>query len=150
MKILHLLLILSLAQIIFAQKPNDDPFRSGAKSILAPFYHGVASGDPLDDAVIIWTRITTTDSLKYVKWRMATDTSMINLVDSGTVVTSNAVDYTIKVDVQNLQPNTFYYYEFEADGEFSLRGRTKTAPVGDVDSLRFAVVCCSPFGRLLL
>lgn len=130
-----------------AQHPNEDPNRSGARTGLAPFYHGVASGDPLSDAVIIWTRVTTTDLTKAVTWRVATDTMMMNVIDSGIVVTSNAIDYTVKVDVTGLNPNTFYYYEFEADGIYSLIGRMKTAPVGDIDSLRFAVVSCASYAH---
>lgn len=140
-----LLVLLLFSTALFAQHPNEDATRSTARSGLAPFYHGVASGDPLDDRVIIWTRVTTTDSLESVKWRIATDTGMVNLIDSGIVVTSAAIDYTVKVDVTGLQPNTYYYYEFEADGMLSIRGRTRTAPVGDVDSLRFAIVSCSRY-----
>ncbi|MCH2021750.1 MAG: alkaline phosphatase D family protein [Saprospiraceae bacterium] len=130
---------------INAQHPIDEPVRSSARSSLEPFYHGVASGDPLADQVIIWTRVTTSDSTKSVQWRIATDTGMVNLIDSGIVTTSSAVDYTVKVDVMNLTPNTFYYYEFESDGMLSIRGRTRTAPVGDIDSIRFAVVSCSRY-----
>ncbi|MCP4438972.1 MAG: T9SS type A sorting domain-containing protein [Aureispira sp.] len=131
---------------VFAQGADPHaPERSFARASLAPFYHGVASGDPLQDRVIIWTRVTTTDPTESVKWRVATDTGMVNAIDSGIVVTDATKDYTVKVDVMNLQPNTFYYYEFEADGMLSVRGRTKTAPKGDVDSLRFAVVSCSNY-----
>jgi len=49
------------------------------------------------------------------------------------------------VDVTGLSPNTFYFYEFTHNGYNSLRGRTKTAPVGNVDSLRFAIVSCANF-----
>jgi alkaline phosphatase D len=110
-----------------------------------PFYHGVASGDPLDDAVIIWTRVTPQDfgSPVAVEWRMATDTSMSNIVNSGSLLTDNTKDFTVKVDVTGLQPDTYYYYEFTALGANSARGRTKTAPTGSVDSLRFAVVSCA-------
>ncbi len=130
-----------------AQQDHASTQRAGARSSLAPFYHGVASGDPLSDAVIIWTRLTTTDTTALVHWRIATDTAMVNLVDSGHVTTSNAIDYTVKVDVTNLQANQFYYYEFEHSGQLSVIGRTKTAPVGDVDSLRFAVVSCASYAH---
>ncbi len=119
--------------------------RTGARSDLAPFFHGVASGDPLMDKVIIWTRITTDSVDARVKWRIASDTGMVNVLDSGMVMTDASRDFTVKVDVPNLQPNTFYYYEFEAYNKYSLRGRTKTLPVGDVDSLRLAVVSCSNY-----
>jgi alkaline phosphatase D len=113
---------------------------------LEPFYHGVASGDPLSDRVIIWTRITsqTTGTLN-ATWVMATDTGLTNVVQSGNTTTNDAKDYTIKVDVAGLQPSTYYYYQFEHDGKKSLIGRTKTAPTGDNDFLRFAVVSCNDY-----
>ncbi len=129
------------------------PFLSDAQTSITPldcvppFYHNVASGDPLSDRVIIWTRVTPTDftSPVTVDYRVATDTGMVNVVTQGTVVTDAAVDFTVKVDASGLQPNTIYYYEFKALGNFSPRGRTKTAPleVTATDSLRFAVVSCA-------
>ncbi len=112
---------------------------------VAPFYHGVASGDPLTDRVIIWTRVTPDDFTTPVpvSWKMATDTSMSNVVAQGSQLTDASVDYTVKVDVTGLQPDTYYFYEFQALGNYSARGRTKTAPTGNVDSLRFAVVSCA-------
>lgn len=135
--------LLFLSLNILAQYPQ----RSAARASLAPFYHGVASGDPLQDRVIIWTRVTTTDTIANVQWRVATDTSMVNIADSGTVVTSNKLDFTVKVDATNLSPNTYYYYEFEYQGMRSVRGRTKTAAKGDIDSLRFAVVSCASYAH---
>ncbi len=113
---------------------------------LAPFYHGVASGDPLPDGVIIWTRVTPPeDGPVDVQWRVATDTLLENVVASGTTSTSQDSDYTVKVDVRGLQPSTTYYYGFTALGRHSLTGRTKTAPSGPVDRLRFAVASCANY-----
>jgi alkaline phosphatase D len=113
---------------------------------LSPFYHGVASGDPMPDKVIIWTRVTpdtiSSDPI-LVSWQMATDTGMSNVINNGSLVTSNMVDYTVKVDVTGLNANTWYYYEFTCNGKKSPRGRTRTTPVNNVDSLRFAVVSCA-------
>ncbi|MEM7104515.1 MAG: alkaline phosphatase D family protein [Bacteroidota bacterium] len=114
---------------------------------LEPFYHGVASGDPLSNAVIIWTRVTTDSMTIDVDWQMALDTGMVNIVQSGSVTTDASKDYTVKVDVMGLQPYTTYYYEFTAEGRHSVRGRTRTTPVGMVDSLRFAVMSCASFGH---
>lgn len=114
--------------------------------LYAPFYHGVASGDPLSDRVIIWTRVTPDSGFTgnlTVNWKMATDTSLQNVVQSGSFVTNEDRDYTVKVDVTGLQPNTWYYYEFEYSGRKSLIGRTRTLPVGSIDSIRIAVVSCS-------
>lgn len=109
------------------------------------FYHGVASGDPLTDAVIIWTRITPEDfnSPVVVSYKMATDTAMTNIVSQGSLITDASKDFTVKFDVQNLDPDTYYFYEFTGLNSVSPRGRTKTAPTGNIDSLRFAVVSCA-------
>ncbi|OJJ18836.1 hypothetical protein BKI52_25020 [marine bacterium AO1-C] len=113
---------------------------------MAPFYHGVASGDPLSDRVILWTRVTpdTHGSIQVV-WQIATDPKMQNVVNSGTLTTDEAKDYTVKVDATGLQPATTYYYHFSALGKNSLVGRTRTAPTTNVSNLRFAVVSCSNY-----
>lgn len=142
-------LILSICIALFALQAFAQDYNSNKRlSVdpnLAPFYHGVASGDPLDDAVIIWTRITTQDPSVTVNWKIATDTSMQNIINSGTATTDASKDYTIKVDVTGLDAATTYYYQFDYDGQYSLIGRTKTAPSGMVDQLRFAVVSCSKY-----
>jgi alkaline phosphatase D len=122
--------------------PND---RSVLDSTIQPFYHGVASGDPLTDRVIIWTRVTADTASLQVKWRVARDTMMQNIVAQGVFTTDASRDYTVKVDVTGLQPDTYYYYEFEALGRYSQRGRTKTTPVGNVANYRIAVVNCSNY-----
>ncbi len=115
---------------------------------LKPFYHGVASGDPLTDRVILWTRVTPDINQNgpiIVYWKIATDTNMINLVGDGTVIAESTSDYTVKIDAIGLLPNTFYFYQFSTGGYSSVIGRTKTAPTGNVDSLRFAVVSCANY-----
>ena len=115
---------------------------------LAPFYHGVASGDPLSDRVIIWTRITPKEGSNApveVKWKIATDKALNNVINSGTFVTNADRDYTVKIDVDGLMPEKTYYYAFEAMDKSSIVGRTKTAPSGDTDHLRFAVVSCNNY-----
>jgi alkaline phosphatase D len=109
------------------------------------FYHGVASGDPLTDAVIIWTRITPDDFTApvIVNYKVALDTGMVNAVTQGSTLTDASKDYTVKIDVTGLQPDVYYYYEFSGLGSKSVRGRTKTAPSGAVNDLRFAVVSCA-------
>ncbi|MFY7669267.1 MAG: alkaline phosphatase D family protein [Crocinitomicaceae bacterium] len=112
---------------------------------IAPFYHGVASGDPLTDRVIIWTRVTPHDfnETLTVNYKVATDNSFTSIVAQGNAQTDASKDFTVKVDVTGLSPNTFYFYEFEFNGSFSAVGRTKTLPVGDVENVRFAVVSCA-------
>lgn len=120
--------------------------RNALDPALEPFYHGVASGDPLTDAVIIWTRITLNSTNEVdVNWRMATDTLFTNIVASGVATTDSTVDWTVNVDVTGLSSDTWYYYDFEYDGTHSLIGRTRTAPTGGVDHLRFGVVSCQSY-----
>ena len=144
---LILFAFLCLCLQIVAQKPGNLAARTNLDSRFAPFYHGVASGDPMPDRVIIWTRITTQDAGAIaVNWAMATDTGMTNIVTSGTAVTSDTLDHTLKVDATGLQPATWYYYRFEYQGRYSVTGRTFTAPSGaGSDSLRFGVVSCSNY-----
>ncbi|WP_109852648.1 alkaline phosphatase D family protein [Aquimarina sp. AU58] len=124
-------------------KAIDDYFDAN----LAPFYHGVASGDPLEDAVIIWTRVTTNDASVPVRWTIATDATMTQIVKQGQVITNQNKDYTVKIDVKNLDAFTTYYYQFEALGIKSIIGKTRTAPAKEdlVNNLRFAVVSCSNY-----
>lgn len=113
-----------------------------------PFAHGVASGDPLKDRVIIWTRITEVRPSAAqipVHWALATDPEMSNVIKSGTQATDAGRDWTVKVDVTGLAPATAYYYRFAALGGQSITGRTRTAPAGAVESIRFAVLSCSSY-----
>ena len=114
---------------------------------LKPFYHGVASGDPLTDRIIIWTRITPDSgnfTPKTVTWQVSTDTAFSSIVKTGTATTDINKDYTIKVDVTGLQAGTTYYYVFRYNGVHSLTGRMKTASSAN-NHLRFAVVSCNNY-----
>jgi alkaline phosphatase D len=141
-KLLSMSFLFFFAFLLNAQ----EEIREKLDPALYPFYHGVASGDPLSNAVILWTRFTndtlSSDSVK-IDWRIATDTNMTNVVNAGFGYTKEAIDFTFKVDALNLQPDTYYYYDFKAQGRHSIRGRTRTAPVGDIDSVRFGIVSCS-------
>jgi alkaline phosphatase D len=115
---------------------------------LKPFYHGVASGDPLSDRVILWTRVTPErDSTITVQWAIASDTAMRTVVRSGTVSTNAGRDYTVKVDVQGLEPDRTYYYRFSALGRTSITGRTKTLPADTASNrhVRVVIVSCSSY-----
>lgn len=146
-------IISSLLGILFYSGTFAQSDLLEARSILPepcmePFYHGVASGDPLKDRVIIWTRVTPATENQapvIVSWKMATDTAMSNIVQSGSLMTTYERDYTVKVDVSGLQPDTWYYYEFYAYGKRSVQGRTRTTPTETTlkDSLRYAVVSCA-------
>jgi alkaline phosphatase D len=111
-----------------------------------PFYHGIASGDPLKNAVIIWTRVTPEYHQRVeVKWQMALEPHMSTIVQSGEIFVDSVSDYTVKVDVHGLQPGQHYYYRFEALGKKSPVGRTKTLPKPGVTHIRLAFASCSDF-----
>ncbi|MES2117485.1 MAG: PhoD-like phosphatase N-terminal domain-containing protein, partial [Pseudomonadota bacterium] len=102
----------------------------------ASFGHGVASGDPLTDRVILWTRVTPHPAPQgageaadiAVRWWVATDPAMQAVVAGGTAVANAGADYTVKVDAAGLLPGHVYYYQFAADTVKSPVGRTRTLP----------------------
>ena len=108
----YIFIVLITAQTkLFSQTPlpSNTTERIALDDALFPFYHGVASGDPTQNSVIIWTRLTTDQPTATLEWQVATDTFMQNVIKSGTVSTSIDLDYSVKVDVTDLQPNTFYF-----------------------------------------
>ncbi|MBR7675847.1 alkaline phosphatase D family protein [Streptomyces daliensis] len=120
------------------------------------FAHGVASGDPLPDGVLLWTRVTPApDAVPgsgkgapvETRWEVAEDADFRTVVASGTVTAEAAADHTVKADVRGLRPATPYYFRFTADGAHSPTGRTRTAPAEDAsaDRLRFGVASCSNY-----
>lgn len=115
-------------------------------SVLKPFYFNVASGDPRSSSVILWTKVWNENHIPTtVEWEIATDSSMQYILQTGSVKTDSSSAYTVKVQVSSLQPNTTHYYRFRCNNRYSPIGRTKTAPVAEVDSLQFAVVSCSNY-----
>lgn len=114
------------------------------------FAHGVASGDPLADRVIIWTRITpqrpNSSDLVDVTWAVSERADMSAPVQTGSVTTSFAKDFTVKVDVAGLTADTTYYYQFSSvKTESSIVGQTKTLPVGYVENVKLAVCSCANY-----
>jgi len=123
---------------------------SGSDYIDVAFAHGVASGDPLKDKVIIWTRATplvdlAEDELFDIDYEIATDESFEHIIRSGTVKTSKERDYTVKIDVQKLDAGSVYYYRFSAKNTKSIIGRMKTLPEGSVSQVKLAVFSCANY-----
>lgn len=120
-----------------------------ADSSDGPFRHGVASGDPSTDRVILWTRVTPAPGRPTapidVRWRIARDERLEQVIATGTFRTSAERDFTVKIDAAGLQPGREYYYAFDARGERSPVGRTRTLPSGATARLRLASVCCANY-----
>lgn len=111
------------------------------------FDHGVASGDPLADGVMLWTRAAPDNLLQDVNlaWELAEDRDFSQVLRSGDVSTGDSRDYTVKVDVRDLEPGREYFYRFYGASSVSPVGRAKTLPVGPVEQLRLAVFSCANY-----
>lgn len=116
------------------------------------FTHGVASGDPHADSVVLWTRVDPGSRDRVdLQWEVATDDSFSEIISSGRTSTTGARDWTTKVIAGGLGPGTSYVYRFVDAGHpdgaaASPAGITRTAPDTDVEQLRFGVVSCSNYG----
>jgi alkaline phosphatase D len=136
---------------LFGSSKSESRTAAGAS---IQFAHGVASGDPLPDAVVLWTRVTPTRSARpgsgtgptiTVRWQVSRDEHFGAIVRTGAVRTGASTDHTVKVDVTGLAPATEYFYRFTWDTHVSSVGRTRTAPAHDSNParLRFGVVSCA-------
>jgi alkaline phosphatase D len=124
--------------------------QSAADSASRLFRHGVASGDPLTDRVMLWTRVSPPETRSAtapieVAWQIASDEGLTQVVARGTAPAAEERDYTVKVDAGGLRPGRVYYYAFTTGGERSLIGRTKTLPDRGNSRLRIASVSCSNY-----
>jgi alkaline phosphatase D len=109
------------------------------------FRHGVASGDPRADRVILWTRVSGATGEVPVRWTLAANQAFTRGVARGETSTGAARDYTVKLDVAGLAPATSYYYRFEALGARSVVGRTRTLPAAGAGRLRIALASCANY-----
>jgi len=101
-----------------------------------PFSLGVASGDPLPDGVVLWTRLAP-DPLNGggmrgrkvpVQWQVATDESFGDIVREGSEFARPELAHSVHVEVTGLNSASEYFYRFRACPELSPVGRTRTAP----------------------
>jgi alkaline phosphatase D len=131
---------------------------NASAALAFPFTLGVASGDPLPDGVVLWTRLATAplngdghggmpNQSVDVEWQVSTDEVFSNVVQSGKVTAYYADAHSVHVEVHGLQPDYEYYYRFRAGGHLSPVGRTRTAPALDVvgRDLLMAFTSCAHF-----
>ncbi|MFF0285889.1 alkaline phosphatase D family protein [Streptomyces sp. NPDC005262] len=121
------------------------------------FLHGVASGDPLPDGILLWTRVTPTPDAvpgsgrgadTAVRWEVAEDKEFTRIVAQGSTLARAASDHTVKADVRGLAPASTYWFRFSAGDGGAVRspaGRTRTAPApgAATPGVRFGVVSCA-------
>ena len=118
-----------------------------------PFTLGVASGDPQPSSVVLWTRLAPEPlaaeqrlpEIVEVDWVVATDPQLRRVVARGTAPASATLGHSVHVPVSGLRAGTRYWYAFKALGKTSRVGRTRTAPVGPISSVRFAAANCQAF-----
>ncbi|WP_436904952.1 alkaline phosphatase D family protein [Acinetobacter johnsonii] len=125
---------------------GDDADSNTQPNTQVQFLHGVASGDPLQTQVIIWTRVTPTDSSARLEvlWEVAKDAGFKHITATGKVLTTAAQDFTVKVDVTGLAAGQVYFYRFKSASKYSITGQTKTLAT-QVQSVQFAVCSCSNY-----
>ncbi|WP_107056022.1 alkaline phosphatase [Streptomyces griseus] len=121
-----------------------------------PFTLGIASGDPLPDSVVLWTRLAPApfepdgglgDQRVAVRWEVAVDEYFAIVVKQGTALAHAEYGHSVHVDVEGLLSGTVYYYRFRAGTWISPTGRTRTAPGQGLDAsaLRLAAVACQAY-----
>ena len=125
---------------------GDDADSNTQPNTQVQFLHGVASGDPLQTQVIIWTRVTPSDSSARLEvlWEVAKDADFKHITATGKVLTTAAQDFTVKVDVTGLAAGQVYFYRFKSASTYSITGQTKTLAT-QVQSVQFAVCSCSNY-----
>ena len=113
-----------------------------------PFTLGVASGDPLPDSVILWTRLHPAEALPgtdvEVAWQVARDPDFTDAVRDGTTLARSALGHSVHVDVAGLAPDTEYYFRFTLGEHTTRTARTRTfaAPGTTPERFRFAFSSC--------
>lgn len=105
---------------------------------------GVASGDPLTNQVIIWTKVESNLPEITVKYQVSEDLNFNKIIDENEIQTNAEKDYTVKVDIKNLRPGKTYYYRFFHNNNFSETGRTKTLPL-NTNKFKMAFTSCQHF-----
>jgi alkaline phosphatase D len=113
---------------------------------LSPFRHGVASGDPSHDSVVLWTRISGSGTIE-AEWELAADPAFAAIVRSGRTSTGPERDHTVKVLADGLPAGASFWYRFRSGGVVSPTGRTRTLPTGRLDRLGIALASCSNYAH---
>ncbi len=112
------------------------------------FTHGVASGEPGANSVLLWTRYAAASDTMLTA-EMSATSDFAKIVGGGTVAATGERDHTAKLMVTGLEPGRWYYYRFVSpEGTKSLTGRTRTLPSGPTSAFTLALFSCAnlPFG----
>ncbi|GAA4336088.1 alkaline phosphatase D family protein [Streptomyces venetus] len=132
------------------------PERDATRISADPFTLGVASGDPLPESVLIWTRLAPEpfaadgglgQERVVVDWEVATDERFVRVEQRGAATAHPEYAHSLHVDVKGLKPDSRYYYRFRVGAWISPTGRTRTAPAAgsDTSGMRLAAVACQAY-----
>lgn len=114
------------------------------------FAHGVASGDPSQGGFVIWTRVTPHDQAERVDviWEISLSAEFTKILKHGKKTAKPSSDWTVKIEIEGLEPGQNAFYRFRSNQAASPTGRAKTLPTENIESANFAVLSCSnyPFG----
>lgn len=155
-QILSGLSALSLSACATASAPTTMSLgASSEKGLDYLFTLGVASGDPVSDGFVLWTRLAPMPLAEdgglsapvNVTWQVAEDENFARVIKAGQTIANEQWAHSVHVEVQGLQPLRQYFYRFIANGQNSPTGRAKTAPMfgAPVDSLRFGIASCQHY-----
>mgnify|MGYP005838501599 CR=1 FL=1 len=126
------------------------PWATIAQQLGRGFTHGVASGEPGADRILLWTRYVPAEAARIrVRHEVAEDEGFTRIVARGASMARADRDYSVKPEVMGLRPGRTYYYRFLGEGgEVSPVGRTRTLPAGRPEQFTIALFSCSnkPFG----
>ena len=119
----------------------------GEAAAAASFTHGVASGDPLPTAVILWTRAVPAGGADHalINWEISETEAFSSVLRSGYTIADGSLDFTVKVDADGLSPGRSYFYRFRCGRTSSPIGRTRTLPAGDPEHFTIALMSCSNY-----
>jgi len=145
----------SAAALIFGYGPFTERVWSQPRFSDYPFSLGVASGDPVSDGVVLWTRLAPDplngggmpDRKVPVQWQVATDEGFANVVREGSTFARPELAHSVHVEASGLNPASEYFYRFRAGRDLSPVGRTKTAPAAGASlaEMSFAFVSCQQY-----
>jgi alkaline phosphatase D len=150
--------VLKLASFLGASLIRPETARGGQAPLYFnayPFTMGVASGDPVADGVVLWTRLAPRPLEGGgmpmvpvpVQWEVGRDQAFRTIAQKGETLARPELGHSVHVEVAGLDPGREYWYRFRAGNEISQTGRTKTAPAAGaaVDQLRFGICGCSHY-----
>jgi len=141
-----LVLLFILAALPDASAQSGYPANMYADTLHVPFIYGVASGDPMTDRVMLWTKVASfrKNEVVSIVWQVSEDSLFAKIVSEGSAEAVAEFDHCVRVDAGGLEAGKQYFYRFiSEEGEVSVIGKARTLPKDDVGKLKLAVVSCS-------